>query len=115
MKDFIFKDSVIRPTDVKIYYEDKIPYLEYTGEIMTSYGLSRVHFPKIDLGLKVIEYKCETEENIHGLYENVTYVKVNQQAHVSNDMWMKVQILERKMTKEQIEKELGYKIEIVED
>lgn len=50
--------SGVRPTDVKIYVEDGVPYLDYTGICYASNGDKiKVHFPKIDLTLTNITQK----------------------------------------------------------
>lgn len=115
MNEYIINDSYIIPTDVKIYYENKTPYLEYTGEAYTNIGKVKVHFPKLDLRLNVIENDKDTCEYCFDWRKKPLMVKVRQQAYVSNDKWMTMQIIEREMTKDQIEKELGYKVNIVEE
>lgn len=43
-------ESSLMPTDVKIYTEDGIPYLDYTGTCYMSDGCKyKIHFPKIGL------------------------------------------------------------------
>lgn len=42
--------SGVRPTDVKIYIEDGVPYLDYIGTFYATDGSKcKVHFPKIGL------------------------------------------------------------------
>lgn len=119
MTDSMFLQSLI-PTDVSIYYENSMPYLDYTGVTRTADGCEvKVHIPKISLVYKVIENKSETiDQNVcdrHGAIINKLSVKLNQEVLIKNDEWFDAQIIKRQMTKKQIEKELGYKVAIVED
>lgn len=51
--------SDVRPTDVKIYIEDGVPYLDYIGTFYATDGSKcKVHFPKIGLTFsKVMQEK----------------------------------------------------------
>ena len=110
----------IMPKDVRIYYEDNMPYLEYTGEITANDGTkTEVRLPKISLVYNVIEDNSEYYDQyaygIHGEKLYFTRVKLSQNVIIKNDKWYDMQIVEREMTKKQIEKELGYNVKIVED
>nr|DAU51690.1 MAG TPA: hypothetical protein [Caudoviricetes sp.] len=53
-------DGNITPTDVKIYVENGIPYLDYTGTCyMINVGKYKVHISKIGLTLTNIESKSD--------------------------------------------------------
>lgn len=92
MNSNVIIDSHITPTDVKIYVENGTPYLDYTGICYASNGDKiKVHFPKIDLTLTNITNVC-----------------------ASNDKWATFEVIEREVSKEQLEKELGYKLNIKE-
>lgn len=119
MTDSMFLQSLV-PTDVSIYYEDSMPYLDYTGITRTDDGCEvKVHLPKISLVYNVIENKSETIDrdvyDKHGALVNRLSVKLNQEIMIKNDEWFDMQIIKRQMTKKQIEKELGYKVAIVEE
>ena len=112
--------SQIIPTDVKIYYEDKMPYLEYTGEAIANDGTKiKVHLPKISLAYTVIEDNSEyIDQDVYDRHHEKICsfrVKLSQNIIIKNDKWFDLQVVEREMTKKQIEKELGYKVKIVED
>ena len=100
----------IIPTDVKVYYENGIPYLEYRGIPQNgSFDKVEVYIPKINLNISSIEYTS----NLYAPNElNVTF-SAN---HIiePNNYNVVVTVIERNMTKAQIEKELGYKVNIVE-
>lgn len=101
----------LRCTDASIYYEDNNPYIDWKGETKLSNGsIIKVHIPKMGLDIK------EIEQNID--YFDSVGIRTSKQVFVKNDMSpdedIIIGIVEREMTKEQIEKELGYKIKIKE-
>lgn len=104
----------IQPVDVRIYYEGKQPYIDYTGEaIGTDNHKWTIHIPKI--GLSFDEFKCVREKSYdlyHGIITNLSLTAYTVPKHGNDVMFT---ITEREMTKEQIEKEIGCKIKIVED
>ena len=61
--------SDIVPTDVNIYIEDNVPYLDYVGECVLSDGTKyKIHFPKINL--KISSFKqgiCDEYDFYHGI------------------------------------------------
>ena len=115
--DCILTTSVT-PKDVKIFVEDGMPYLDYTGEVKTSKGVSaRIHIPKMSLQLKTIE--CSKEE-----YYNEGY---NARSHPREFYRWETEIfcggdcgsvsitpVKRECRLEDLERELGYKINIKE-
>lgn len=119
MENSLFSDAIV-PTDVRIYYDDGMPYLDYTGITRTTDGCEvKVHLPKISLVYNLIQMNTETKD--HYAYDKrgnliATFpVKLNQACFIKNDQWFDMQIVKRQMTKKQIEKELGYQIKIMED
>lgn len=99
----------IKPTDLKIYYEDNTPYLDYKGIAETNYGKVEFHFPKMALILNEVE--CNTEMFGCGRGESVVTMR---ECLTRSKEFFTIKTLERNMTKNQIEKELGYKVNIVE-
>ena len=99
----------IKPTDLKIYYEDSIPYLEYKGIAETNYGKVEIHFPK--MGLVLNNFECHRETLYNGFGASIVTMT---EYSTQSDEAFTITILERDMTKKQIEKELGYKVNIVE-
>ena len=104
MKYTIF-DGKITPTDVKIYIEDGIPYLDYTGTAMTNQGKVKIHIPKIGLEIDAV-----TKNDLNC---PLALIKIREQFFVSNNKLFEYEIIEREMSKEDIEKELGYKVKIM--
>lgn len=105
----------IHPIDVKVYVEDNIPYLEYTGIVNRGDMKIKVHFPKIDLSFNVLEHISE-----HQTYggdpwgRSLGSVLLSQKVLIGNtDVAYTYEVIEREMTKEQVEKALGYKVKIV--
>lgn len=108
-KDEVFVGP-IKPTDLKIYYEDGIPYLDYKGIADTNFGRVKFHFPK--MGLVINSLECTSEEVYNQKGEAVISMR-NYISHCNECFTIKT--LERNMTKKEIEKELGYKVNIVGD
>lgn len=113
MDKYMFPRSII-PTDVSIYYEDGMPYLDYTGITRTADGCEvKMHIPKISLVYNVIENKY-IDRDVYDRHGAIG-VKLSQEILIKNDEWFDAQIIKRQMTKKQIEKELGYQVAIMED
>ena len=100
----------IKPVDVKIYYEDKKPYIDYVGEAIGQNGMKvTVHIPKI--GLSFSELHCK--EDNHSLHGLLLGFKLEAFATPTEDILFT--ITEREMTKEQINALAGCKVKIVGD
>ena len=99
----------IRPTDLKIYYEDSTPYLDYKGIAETNCGKVEIHFPK--MGLVLNGFECHRETIYNGCGPSVVTMK---EWLTQSDEFCTIKFIEKDMTKKQIEKELGYKVNIVE-
>lgn len=112
MKYTIF-DSKITPTDVKIYIEDGIPYLDYTGTAMTNQGKVKIHIPKIGLEIDAVTKEVDECYAYNDLNCPLALIKTREQFFVSNNKLFEYEIIEREMSKEDIEKELGYKVKIM--
>ena len=101
--------SQIKPVDVKIYYENKQPWIDYVGEAIGSDGNKwTIHIPKIGLSFNNFTYKMK-QERYGGLITNFKL-----EAFATTDEDVLFTITEREMTKEQIEKEIGCKVKIKE-
>ena len=105
--------DALRCRDARIYTENGIPYIDWYGTYKTNDGyVLEVHIPKMSLDLSNLE--MQRESIWHGDFE----VSASKQCFVSNaysDETIIITIKEREVTKKQLEKELGYKIKIVED
>lgn len=96
----------IRCTDVEIYKEDGGIYVKYYGKIMTNKGEIEICVPKLSMDFTSMENTSE-------VYQGTFRYTFNQQYFIKNDILFEYEFVEKPMTKEQIEKELGYKIKIV--
>ena len=105
----------IHPTDVKVYVEDNKPYLEYTGIIDYGNEKIKVYFPKIDLTFNVLECIEEREDVYYEPWKSpIGRVLLSQQIMVGNTKTAyEYQVIERTMTKKELEKKLGYKVNII--
>lgn len=105
--------SPITPIDVKIYTEDGVPYLDYIGTFYTNDGCKcKIHLPKIGLTFSKVTQEKEEEEYDYFGYKQIITTAFN--VFASNDEWFKYEIIEREVSKKQLEKELGYKLNIKE-
>lgn len=110
--NFHIKSSLM-PTDVKIYTEDGTPYLDYTGTCYMSDGCKcKIHIPKIGLTFSQVTQEKEEEEYDYFGYKKKVLMNFN--VFVSDDKFWEFEILEREVSKKQLEKELGYKLNIKE-
>ena len=105
--------SNIQPTDVKIYAENGVPYLDYTGTCYMSDGCKcKIHIPKVGLALTSIELESDA------CYDCLGHAKTTLpwfQIYACGDEIFTFEVIEREVSKKQLEKELGYKINIKED
>lgn len=98
----------IEPTDVKIYYEDKKPYIDYTGEAIGPTGMKvTVHIPKI--GLSFNKFHCKEKNNWRSGF--ILDVKLEAFATPSENVLFT--ITECEMTKDQIDAMVGCTVKIV--
>ena len=109
--DTMLEGKHVEPTDVKVYYENKRPYLDYKGIIETNYGKAEIHFPKMELTIHSIEMIRDTKD----IELCSIPVVISNQILVHSNEFCDIKFLERSMTKKEIEKELGYKVNIVGD
>ena len=104
----------LKCTSASIFYEDNVPYIDWKGATVLSDGsIANVHIPK--MGLDISEISQEVEDYSDFLSNKVIKSKqvfVKDGFEPNEDII--ITIKEREMTKEQIEKELGYKIKIKE-
>ena len=112
MRNNFHIESSLIPTDVKIYTEDGTPYLDYTGTCYMSDGCKcKIHIPKIGLNFSQVTQEKEEEYDYFGYKKKVL---MNFNVFVSDDKFWEFEILEREVSKKQLEKELGYKLNIKE-
>ena len=98
--------------DVSIFVEDGQCYLRYVGIISDGDDEYELTIPKMDINVTAIMQSVD-EARYEGWDKNPRSVILRRNIyvdHVANAFT--VRRIKKKMTKEQIEKELGYKIEI---
>lgn len=112
MKHEFTIDRPIKPTDVSIFYEEGKPYLKYKGVTKNDIGLTfEVNIPKIDL--EINDIVCCSECQYLGNKEYSFMTSFKQNVCIESNSLMTVKILNRTCSKEDLEKELGYKLNIV--
>lgn len=101
----------IKPIDAKIYYEDGVPYMEYRGVTQDCcMDKFEVYFPKIKLEISEFSWTEDINDYPYSNNLEVTFADQN----IAKLYGPRFNIIEKAMTKAQIEKELGYKIKIVD-
>lgn len=106
----VYEIANITPVDAKIYYEDNTPYLDYVGEALAPDNTRiKIHIPKVKLSFP--RFYCKRRGT---QYRNGVILNFEANAVLDGQNEISFQIVEREMTKEQVEKELGYKINIKE-
>lgn len=113
MKNNLHIESPLTPTAVKIYTEDSVPYLDYTGTCYINGCKCKIHLPKIGLGFtNVIQEEDNTTYDICGGHKQK--IVLDFRVFVTDGKFYTYEILERDVSKKQLEKELGYKLNIKE-
>lgn len=107
----------LKCTSASIFYEDNVPYIDWKGTTILSDGsIADVHIPKMSLDISEINQETEAYYNYN--YDYCSKIIKSRQIFVKDGFKPNEDIIitikEREMTKEQIEKELGYKIKIKE-
>lgn len=105
----------VNPTDIKVYYEDGQPYISYKGEFVGDSGKWEIEIPQMSMVLNALEriIDMECSMDIRG---NITHrVPVCNQFFATHDVAYIIRSKKVKMTKADIERELGYGIELIED
>lgn len=115
----MFKDARIvtdiTPKYASIFYEDGVPYLKYVGTAMLDNGIVvEAEFPKMDLKFKNITTKKEEMWHDDGRHPRFL-VSATQNIYADrDDIWVNIRTVKREVSLKQLEKELGYKIELTE-
>ena len=109
----------ITPKDASIFYEDGVPYLKYVGTAMLDNGvLVEIELPKMDLKFKNITTKKEEiwHDDKIGLTGLRYLISATQNIYADrDDISVNIRPVKRRVSLEQLEKELGYKIILIED
>ena len=110
----MFFTDKLKCTSAFIFYEDNVPYIDWKGSTVLSNGsIADVHIPKMGLDISEIDQKVESySDSFKNKIIRSKQVFVKDEFKPDEDII--ITIKEREMTKEQIEKELGYKIKIKE-
>lgn len=106
--------SGVEPKDVKIFYEDGVPYLNYVGTSVCDNGFKvRVIIPKMSLKLENITINTEI---INKIYKKGLEIPIHTEKRIYSvdEQYAIIEPIEREVTKEDLEKELGYKLNIAD-
>lgn len=107
----IIIEKPITPKDVSIFIEDGVPYMKYVGTTTLSNGIKvEVECPKMSLVLKGIESETEKRYGYYDIFNKPHVVTYKREFFTVEDAAFIVRTLERTCKKEDLEKELGYKL-----
>lgn len=104
----------IEPTDIKVFYEEGKPYIHYKGVLHYMGDQYAIDIPKMDMVLKTLEHVTEYSCTFDYKTEKVTKVPVLSECHAEHEVYFTADLIKKKMSKSEIEKELGYKVDIVD-
>lgn len=102
----------LKAKDISIYIEDGQPYIHWVGEFSNGNNVYEVDIPKMDVNIDAIIEDGDVEFDTLWCCK---IPKVSFARHfyaVQDGVKFTVTCKKREMTKEQIEKELGYKVKI---
>lgn len=113
MKNNLRIKSSLTSTDVKIYTEDGTPYLDYTGTCYMNDGCKyKIHLPKVGLQFTQVTQEEDSEHFDCCGYKHK--ILLDFRILVTDGLYYTYEILEREVSKKQLENELGYKLNIKE-
>lgn len=104
----------IEPTDIKVFYEEGKPYIHYKGVLNYMGDQYAIDIPKMDMVLKTLEHVTEYSCTFDYKREKVIKVPVLSECHAEHEVYFTADLIKKKMSKSEIEKELGYKVDIVD-
>lgn len=110
--------ETIVPKDIKVFYEDGKPYVEYRGIVKLGNDEYEIEIPKMDMiltGLEsVIDQRYVYAMDGHGCKLKNIGFQVCNEVHAYQNINFRLKLIKRSMKKNDIEKELGYQIDIVD-
>ena len=101
------------PTDIKVFYEDGQPYISYKGEFVDDHEEWEIEIPKMSMVLNTLEKFAETVEEVNFYGPIMRWIPVCNQFFAAHDVNYTMRRKKAKMTKADIERELGYRIDII--
>lgn len=110
MRDNICERVV--PTDIKVFYENGQPYIFYKGRLESRTEDWEIEIPKMDMVLNALEHIVDDAAIKMGDIEYTT-IPVCNYVLAEHNINYKLTRIKRKMTKQDIERELGYRVDIV--
>ena len=109
-------DSPIIPVSAEIFYEDGVPYMKYKGTTYMNNGVKvQIDIPKMSLKLSAIEDTTEVgyHSNFDCRHRVVSSFKREFFA-TQDDIAYTITTLSRTCSKADLEKELGYKLNLTD-
>ena len=109
-------ESDVMPVSAEIFYEDGVPYMKYKGTTYMSNGVKvQIDIPKMSLKLSAIKDRTEVDyqTNFNGKHRVISSFKREFFA-TQDDIAYTIKTLSRTCSKADLEKELGYKLNLTE-
>lgn len=109
----------IKPFDVSIVYENETPYLKYVGTTVLDNGIKvKITLPKIKLDIEQLSLNTDTINYRNHWGEKTASKLVDKRVKLSfetenlkdDEHYFIIETIERHVSKEILEKELGYKL-----
>ena len=106
--------SPIKPVSAEIFYEDGVPYMKYKGTTYMDNGLKvMIDIPKMSLALS--EIVCATEAEYHTSAIDKVMTSYKREFFASTEgIAYKITPISRKCSKVDLEKELGYRLNLTD-
>lgn len=103
----------VTPTDIRVFYENEKPYVYYKGKMISESGEWEIEISKMSMVLNTLERIIDSNDAID-IYGNIMHhAPVRNQFFADHNVAYTLRSIKRKMTKSQIERSLGYSIDIV--
>ena len=107
-------ESPVKPVSAEIFYEDGVPYMKYKGTTYMNNGLKvMIDIPKMSLTLSEIVCATETEYHTSAVDRVMTSYKREFFANTEGIAFT-ITPISRKCRKADLEKELGYRLDLTD-
>ena len=106
----------ITPTDVAIYYEDGIPYINYVGTVSIDGHKAKIHLPKLGLTFDQVQvqsdedYACDPQSGAR-----LITLEYAQRWYAKDGRYFEYELLPQEVTLSELEQRLGYPVIIKEE
>lgn len=111
IRDRIYEHVI--PTDIRVFYEDGRPYIYYKGKLASRSEEWEIEIPKMDMAINTLERVTVVREDVNLFGQTLHIAPVCSEFFAVHDIAYRMRKIKKKMTKQDIERELGYKVDII--